>query len=819
MANIARFLPDSVGKLMVIYLGLLRPFASYLKAQVLGEDYDEEYLWTNDGKAMSSEYCRDGFSSTFAEISGKSISFSGYRQAIQAFAEKLLCLHEDRTDLDDINYQFGHATKTGSRYYGRSEFDLSHIRRDVLSSLLAKSVQWQSLLGLAEYQSPDTRLTLPTTTSFKETGDVSVNVSQVNLIMPSSTITWDKPQIPVQKQTVDNYTSVYLDAFAKLKAFGIKEFRSPEQASVVVEVMRNECDVLAVMPTGSGKSMSIWIPVLVDCGKPLVSTTILIVPLIGLQNQFIALAQKYCIPSALWVSDMQPSHSPALVVVMAENAVKEQFRSFICTLANLGRLSRVIIDECHLVCTSNNFRSCFEKLHTIRVAPCPFVLLSATVPPLLENELKIKFCSAFKVIRMSTQNWNAYYEVVEIEESSLFQKCSRLIKQHVSQGPVAVFVASKNAGKTLTQELTALGWSAALYSSELSDVERSDIVRALGHGLKVVIATSAFSVGIDIEAMSTVIHSNCAWSLIDYVQESGRAGRMGRKSHCYLLKTSSLTSSDMSMQQYMDNNTECRRAVMSHHMDGKAQYCFGMPDCTFCDICLSLERTRNSKRSIAVGEVNSTKKVRFQSDAHVPVDTIESLRMMVSEAKTKAMMSVPMPIPQTISAACVSDAFKKDTSNLMNTIELLRLVRTKGCIVCLFRSSGNTPDQTHSISFHNECIRCMGDHKSASCSRGSLKNLCFVCAMPGNLGTQWRHGDNYGKSCQQGLSDLLVPLAFLVWRDCPKRDIMFKELGTGLICKAEEDYVEYWQWLNKRSDMNLPNFVRVLKFCVSKKWI
>lgn len=113
----------------------------------------------------------------------------------------------------------------------------------------------------------------------------------------------------------------------------------------------------------------------------------------------------------------------------------------------------------------------------------------------------------------------------------------------------------------------------------------------------------------------------------------------------------------------------------------------------------------------------------------------------------------------------------------------------------------------------------MGDHKSGACMRGSLKNLCFVCAMPGNLGSVWRHGESYGKNCQQDMSDMLVPLAFLVWRDASKRDIVLKELGTGIVFKSEEEYGEYWRWLNTRSDLNLPNFVRVLKFCVSKKWI
>jgi superfamily II DNA helicase RecQ len=792
---------------------------------------------------MDSTACRNAFVKAFEKASGKTLNFSSYRQAVQAFAEKHIQLLNNSC-MDAVHNQFGHSARTGSIHYGRSQYDIHGMSRDKVSEYMQLSVAWHEVLGIGSpslsKMSDNAKLPTAPSISALSGSQVIVKLNQTNLVMPSATVSWEAKGYPITQSAPSmDLTSTLIKAIQIMTTFGCSGFKSPEQGRLIAEVMKKDADILGILPTGGGKSMAVFAPVKSDMSVCPELSTILIVPLIGLRDQFIQRAEAYNIPCVLWTpsSQIQPCSAPALIIVAVENAVTACFNNFLRDLVNLSKVARVVIDECHLVSTSSSFRPVFEQLHTVRVGSFPLVLLSATIPPSVEKELSLKFASQFRVIRSSTVNWSRYYTVLLFKKEELFSFLTNsILAKSLSSGSSSlVFVKSLREGERLTNSLTQVGHKAAFYSSQLSSEERLSLVSKLGKQIKVLVATSAFGVGIDSPAFDTVVHYNCAWSLLDYIQECGRSGRNANVSFCYLLKTSELTSGcgDQAMSQYITNTSRCRRSIISEHIDGDSVYCVQNLKGVLCDICeIELSATSAdagaSKRKKVRFETDPVKDIKQISQDQMSIKTVrkltarESLVRLRDQATEKSFRTAVPPKAQLISALMIQDRVKQDIGDLDGTIKLLRTVKDAGCIVCLFNGVQGQYHQLGQCNYMNGyCVRCFGVTHSdeRKCVRPLLKKLCFVCAMPSNLGELWRHDKNYGPNCQQGLSDVLIPLAFIVWRTDQRRQMALDELGTRIKFVNLENYQEYWNWLNERSDLNLPNFVRLLKFCVQQKWI
>ena len=162
-------------------------------------------------------------------------------------------------------------------------------------------------------------------------------------------------------------------------------FRSAEQELALHAVINRQTPLIVVLPTGRGKSLLFSVPACMDDA----GVTVVVVPYQALIKDLVDRMQKCGIDCIEW---KHGKSSPAAVVVVSADAAGDttsngNFLGYANMLSRKGLLQQVVVDECHLVITSSNWRLKLALLKNLRLLPCPIVLLTATLPPVREGEL------------------------------------------------------------------------------------------------------------------------------------------------------------------------------------------------------------------------------------------------------------------------------------------------------------------------------------------------------------------------------------------------------------------------------------------------
>lgn len=172
-------------------------------------------------------------------------------------------------------------------------------------------------------------------------------------------------------------------------------WRSAHQASLVAHVLEGVRDVLAVLPTGVGKSLSFLIPAFVQ-----EKVLIVVFPLVALKHDMERRLSNARAPYATWSRQLLPASAPTLVLTSIESAMTQQYCNFVRTLHAMGRLLCVVLDEAHLV--FQDFRSSMHLASAIRPASVPMVALTGTMPPACVGHLETRLGAQFTILRGST---------------------------------------------------------------------------------------------------------------------------------------------------------------------------------------------------------------------------------------------------------------------------------------------------------------------------------------------------------------------------------------------------------------------------------
>ncbi|GFF64166.1 DEAD/DEAH box helicase, putative [Aspergillus udagawae] len=155
------------------------------------------------------------------------------------------------------------------------------------------------------------------------------------------------------------------------------------QDPAIRAIQRGESPVVAVMPTGGGKSMLFMVPTFAAPG----GTTIVVVPLVALHSDMARRCQELGISCVAWES-RRPPDAASIVLVTPESAVSPDFQTFLNRLRWTRRLDRIVIDECHVVLNSQrDFRPQMAQLGRLVQARTQMVWLTATLPLSMEDEL------------------------------------------------------------------------------------------------------------------------------------------------------------------------------------------------------------------------------------------------------------------------------------------------------------------------------------------------------------------------------------------------------------------------------------------------
>jgi ATP-dependent DNA helicase RecQ len=335
------------------------------------------------------------------------------------------------------------------------------------------------------------------------------------------------------------------ELLARLRThFGHREFRHG-QGEIVAAVLGGH-DVLAVMPTGSGKSLGYQLPAVMLPG-----TTLVVSPLISLMKDQVDELNRRRIPSGALHSMLSAdgrhdvlSAARAgrlrLLYVAPERFASDQF------LRLLGELpiARFVIDEAHCVSEwGHDFRPDYRRLRAA-AALCrasdregrrpPMAAFTATATPEVRDDIVgLLGLDRPQVLVAGFDRPNIYLRVERVADDE--EKNDRL-PALVRGRRALVYAATRKTTAAAASVLQSCGVQAAAYHAGLKDEERTRVQDAFAAGtLSVVCATNAFGMGIDRPDVDAVVHYAIPGSVEAYYQEIGRAGRDGRAATATLL--------------------------------------------------------------------------------------------------------------------------------------------------------------------------------------------------------------------------------------------------------------------------------------------
>ena len=320
--------------------------------------------------------------------------------------------------------------------------------------------------------------------------------------------------------------------------FGFAEFR-PAQQQVIDRVMASQ-NVLAVMPTGSGKSLCYQLPALALPGL-----TLVVSPLIALMKDQVDQLNQLGLPATLINSTVSREQQRSrleqaiagrikLLYIAPERFQNEEFR------AGLARanVSLFAVDEAHCISLwGHDFRPDYLRLRrAVRDLKSPPILaLTATATPAVRRDIlaQLGIEGAPQVVS-GFDRPNLYLEVREV--STAAEKI-RAIVELARWAPVGiVYAGTRKNVEDIYASLRRAGIEAAAYHAGLPGPDRKAVQeRFMNASRCVIVATNAFGMGIDRSQVRFVVHADIPDSIEAYYQEIGRAGRDGETARCTLL--------------------------------------------------------------------------------------------------------------------------------------------------------------------------------------------------------------------------------------------------------------------------------------------
>lgn len=323
-----------------------------------------------------------------------------------------------------------------------------------------------------------------------------------------------------------------------MQYFGYSKFRGGQPE--IIDNITNGRDVLAVMPTGAGKSICYQIPALLLDG-----ITLVISPLISLMQDQVRALSESGVPAAYLNSALSPEQMRRvlnntlagkykLLYVAPERLDSEIFNEF----SQQIKISLITIDEAHCISQwGQDFRPSYLKicdfLNNQKLRPI-VAAFTATATEDVKNDIsRILRLNNPYTLTTGFDRKNLYFEVRKPQNK--YSELIKLLNQYKDKNGI-VYCSTRKTVDELYNRLNKDGYKALCYHAGMhEDARRRSQEDFIYDRTPIMIATNAFGMGIDKSNISFVIHYNMPKDMESYYQEAGRAGRDGSPADCILL--------------------------------------------------------------------------------------------------------------------------------------------------------------------------------------------------------------------------------------------------------------------------------------------
>jgi len=389
------------------------------------------------------------------------------------------------------------------------------------------------------------------------------------------------------------------------KYFGYSDFRH-RQEEIITHVLNGE-DVLALMPTGGGKSLCYQLPaVLLD------GLTIVISPLIALMKDQVDSLNINGIPAAFLNSSQSPDEQGKLIQNLLNHKIKLLYlaperlfsaeNKLVEFLQSLP-VVQIAIDEAHCISHwGHDFRPEYLMLAGLKqyFPQVPVIALTATADKLTQKDILEKLDLKDPAVFISSFNRENITYTVAPKRKSFNQLLAFLDKRKDESG--IIYCLSRKSTEALATDLKAEGFLAEAYHAGLDNATKARNQEAfLRDDVRIIVATIAFGMGINKSNVRYVVHIDLPKNVEGYYQETGRAGRDGLPSDA-MLYYSPGDAQKLKEFARIENNPEqsrimlkklddmvryselqtCRRQFLLRYFDEQAP-----DDCGSCDVCLT----------------------------------------------------------------------------------------------------------------------------------------------------------------------------------------------------------------------------------------